>query len=325
MKFLVYIDDQEESYSAFYRAMRMVSENDWIILLTKVTYNRGGQGNDAHEAMKYFGKLLDKRKIKSLVFMEMGSTREFLKEKVKQLKIDVIVMCPHNSRVKKLCDYVSDNIKASLMVVRECDPSDPQLVPPRGTYNQHARKTMITSGSMSSIPSSNTNAPAFIPKKQSNNNNANDMALPKKPVSSHHPLVKSQSEFVLSPRTKYLARNKTVENNDNLMYSYSPTSTPTSTTSTTFIPTAQQSPKSGHRQLTHTYDDSMPLATKRRPLNSSLDNTESMDRNLELIQNEIMDHHKSSSPSIIKTGRKVSSSSKPKGVQFGPSVDIVNG
>ncbi|KAK5584386.1 hypothetical protein RB653_005997 [Dictyostelium firmibasis] len=162
MKFLVYIDDKEPSFSAFYRVLNLVKENDWVIIVAKVKFYRG-IGHRSSHVMKHFTRLLDKKHIKNLTFIEYGSIKHIIKNKVKLLKIDMILIASHNSKTKRLCNYCSDNISCNLMIVREFIPLEEYLIPPTGVkadYSQpenlnpipsNKKKPLMQSESMSSI------------------------------------------------------------------------------------------------------------------------------------------------------------------------------
>ncbi|EGC35213.1 hypothetical protein DICPUDRAFT_92062 [Dictyostelium purpureum] len=176
MKFLVYIDDKEPSFSAFYRVLNLVKENDWVIIVAKVKFYKG-IGHRSSHVMKHFTRLLDKKHIKNLTFIEYGSIKHIIKNKVKLLKIDMILIAAHNSKTKRLCNYCSDNISCNLMVVREFVPLEEYLIPPSnkadysvpGDLNPLKKKPLQTSESMSSIespmagskPSSLINSPSM--------------------------------------------------------------------------------------------------------------------------------------------------------------------
>ncbi|KAM9958351.1 hypothetical protein ACTFIW_001213 [Dictyostelium discoideum] len=174
MKFLVYIDDKEPSFSAFYRVLNLVKENDWVIIVAKVKFYRG-IGHRSSHVMKHFTRLLDKKHIKNLTFIEYGSIKHIIKNKVKLLKIDMILIAAHNSKTKRLCNYCSDNISCNLMIVREFVPLEDYLIPPTGVKSDYSqpenlnpipskKKPLMQSESMSSIDTYKNNEDLEIPK-----------------------------------------------------------------------------------------------------------------------------------------------------------------
>ncbi|KAN0055313.1 hypothetical protein ACTA71_008423 [Dictyostelium dimigraforme] len=176
MKFLVYIDDKEPSFSAFYRVLNLVKENDWVIIVAKVKFYRG-IGHRSSHVMKHFTRLLDKKHIKNLTFIEYGSIKHIIKNKVKLLKIDMILIAAHNSKTKRLCNYCSDNISCNLMIVREFVPLEDYLIPPNGVKSDYShpenlnpipgkKKPLMQSESMSSIDTYKNNDDLEIPKNR---------------------------------------------------------------------------------------------------------------------------------------------------------------
>ncbi|KAN0028890.1 hypothetical protein ACTFIV_010758 [Dictyostelium citrinum] len=192
MKFLVYIDDKEPSFSAFYRVLNLVKENDWVIIVAKVKFYRG-IGHRSSHVMKHFTRLLDKKHIKNLTFIEYGSIKHIIKNKVKLLKIDMILIAAHNSKTKRLCNYCSDNISCNLMIVREFVPLEDYLIPPTGVKADYShpenlnpipnkKKPLMQSESMSSI--------------DTYKNNDGDLEIPKTRTST---IIESRSMENVSP------------------------------------------------------------------------------------------------------------------------------
>ncbi|EFA80948.1 hypothetical protein PPL_06183 [Heterostelium album PN500] len=154
MKILVYIDDSPASFSAFYKAMEIVQPEDWIILVGKAHYGRG-IGHLSSESMRFFSRVMDKRKIRHLYFLEYGKTKDTLRSKIGQFRIDLALINPYNSKTKKLYDFLN-NQKIKTISVSEYTPSDQSLIP--RPIDKHApipgegyRKTMMAE-SGSAIP-----------------------------------------------------------------------------------------------------------------------------------------------------------------------------
>ncbi|GAM17577.1 hypothetical protein SAMD00019534_007520 [Acytostelium subglobosum LB1] len=99
------------------------------MLLAKARYGSVDK-NSAGHTLRFFGRVMDKRKIKSLHFLEYGRSKNIIKSKVSQFNIDMILINPYNNKKKKLCAYLSQNLKATKVVpVNFFVPSDDSLVP----------------------------------------------------------------------------------------------------------------------------------------------------------------------------------------------------
>ncbi|GAM21076.1 hypothetical protein SAMD00019534_042510 [Acytostelium subglobosum LB1] len=146
MKYLVVIDDKAASFSAFYKALELVQEPDWIILITK-------HKSTGAENVKFFARVLDKRGIKSLHFIEHGRTKELVSNKIKLLTIDKVVISPYSSKRRRLCDYVSNNLKVNVITVKEFPMVDESLIPkPPVVEASRKGSSLLQSKSSSSIP-----------------------------------------------------------------------------------------------------------------------------------------------------------------------------